>query len=145
MKVLVLDGPNLNMLGKRDPAVYGSESLEQIHDSMREKFPEVSFEFFQSNHEGQLIDKIHTSFSSIDALIINPGALAHYSIALHDAIEICSVPVVEVHLSNISAREEFRHKSVISPVCTGIIGGFGKNSYLLAVHAVIHELRKKGA
>ena len=142
MKILVIDGPNLNMLGERNPGIYGTESLETIHDYMQEKFREVSFEFFQSNHEGQLIDKIHDSFGSVDALIINPGAFTHYSIALRDAVEFQRIPVVEVHLTNIFAREEFRNRSVISPVCTGVISGFGKNSYLLAVHALIHELRK---
>jgi len=145
MKILVLDGPNLNMLGLRNPDVYGKEGLDTIHQFMRDKFKDVSFDFFQSNHEGQLIDKIHESLDSADAIIINPGAYAHYSIALRDAIEICKMPVIEVHLSNIFSREGFRHRSVVSTVCTGVISGFGKNSYLLAVHAAIHEVRKKGA
>lgn len=136
MKILVINGPNLNMLGKRKPEVYGSDSLEVINKFIRDYFEKVEFEFFQSNHEGEIIDRIHSSDKNRHGIILNPGAFCHYSIAIRDAIEACSLPVVEVHLSNISAREEFRKASVIAPVCWGSISGFGKYSYILAVHAL---------
>jgi 3-dehydroquinate dehydratase-2 len=125
------------MLGGRKPEVYGSETLEQINKDMKHHFGNVEFEFLQSNHEGEIIDKINSANKSVQGIILNPGAYSHYSIAIRDAIEACNVPVVEVHLSNIAAREDFRHKSVITAVCRGSVSGFGKYSYILAVHALL--------
>ena len=137
-KVLVLLGPNLNMVGVREKNVYGNESSESINEQILSYAKENGFEteIYQSNHEGDLIDKIHSTKDSFDAVIINAGALTHYSYALRDAIASVNIPFVEVHMSNIHSREEFRHKSVIAPVCKGQIAGFGKHSYLLAIDAL---------
>ena len=143
MKILVINGPNLNMLGIRKPEIYGIETLDTINNSINEHFPEIDIEFFQSNHEGEIIDKLNFSHNSCNGVILNPGALAHYSYALRDAIEACILPVVEVHLSNIYAREDFRQKSVISAACIGIVSGFGKYSYITGIEALIQRLKKK--
>lgn len=137
-KVLVLLGPNLNMVGVREKTVYGNESSESINEQILSYAKENGFEteIYQSNHEGDLIDKIHSAKDSFDAVIINAGALTHYSYALRDAIASVNIPFVEVHMSNIHSREEFRHKSVIAPVCKGQIAGFGKHSYFLAIDAL---------
>jgi len=139
MSILVLNGPNLSRLGKREPEVYGYRTLDNINRELAEAFPSVTFEFFQSEVEGALLEKL---FSIEDkggyrGVVLNAGALTHYSIALRDAISAITLPVVEVHLSNVYAREEFRHKSVISAVCAGVIGGFGANSYHLGVMALL--------
>lgn len=137
-KILVLLGPNLNMVGIREKGVYGNESAdtisEQIYDYAKNKGFEA--EIYQSNHEGDLIDKIHSAKGVFDGVVINAGALTHYSYALRDAISCVKIPFVEVHMSNIHAREEFRHTSVIAAVCAGQICGFGKNSYFLAIEAL---------
>ena len=136
MKLLILNGPNLNMLGIREPDVYGSLTLQQINEYIADTFKneDVQFEFFQSNFEGELIEKIHkTHRSDIDGIIYNPGAHTHYSYALHDAISSVSTPVIEVHLSDIKTREDFRKKSVIAPACETQISGKGKDSYVQAV------------
>lgn len=137
-KVLVLLGPNLNMVGVREKTVYGNESSESINEQILSYAKENGFEteIYQSNHEGDLIDKIHSAKDSFDAVIINAGALTHYSYALRDAIASVNIPFVEVHMSNIHSREEFRHESVIAPVCKGQIAGFGKHSYFLAIDAL---------
>ena len=137
-KILILNGPNLNMLGEREPGIYGRETLNDINAKIEERAAQfgMSCEFFQSNHEGALIDKIQELRAVVDGVILNAGALTHYSYALRDAIASVKIPFVEVHCSNVHAREEFRHKSVIAPVCAGSILGFGKNSYLLAVDAI---------
>ena len=137
-KILVLLGPNLNMVGIREKGIYGNESAESISDQIIECANNNGFsaDIFQSNHEGDLIDKIHSGKDIYDGVVINAGALTHYSYALRDAISSIKIPFVEVHMSNIHAREEFRHTSVISPVCVGQIAGFGKNSYFLAIQAL---------
>lgn len=136
-KILVIHGPNLNLLGEREPGVYGSDAFESINAEIIAKAERSGFacDIFQSNHEGEIIDKLHDARKNYDGVIINAGAYTHYSYAIRDAISAIKIPVVEVHMSNIHAREEFRHHSVISPVCVGQIAGFGKASYLLAVEA----------
>ena len=133
MKILIINGPNLNLLGKRDTSVYGSETLSDINDFIKKHFEKDGFDFFQSNHEGDIIDKIHQASENYSGIVINPGAYAHYSYAIRDAIEACLIPVIEVHLSNIYEREEFRRVSVTAPVCAGIITGEGKLGYIKAV------------
>ena len=137
-KILIMLGPNLNMVGIREKGVYGTETAETIEQEILAFAEENGFEaeVYQSNHEGDLIDKIHESRLEFDGAVINAGALTHYSYALRDAIACVSIPYVEVHMSNIHAREEFRHRSVIAPVCVGQIAGFGKQSYFLAIRAL---------
>lgn len=137
-RILVILGPNLNMVGIREKGVYGDETAESINTQITEYAHKLGFEceIFQSNWEGALVDKIHQAKGNFDGVIINAGALTHYSYALRDAIACVRIPFVEVHMSNIYAREEFRHHSVISPVCAGQIAGFGKVSYFLAFHAL---------
>lgn len=134
-KVLVVNGPNLNLLGKREPEVYGSESLDQINRRISDRAKECGLEvlFYQSNSEGEIIDFIQREGFDADGLIINPGAFTHYSYAIRDAIAAVDLRAVEVHLSNIYSREEFRHKSVIAPVCVGHIVGFGAEGYFMAL------------
>jgi 3-dehydroquinate dehydratase II len=136
-KILVLNGPNLNLLGTREKEIYGNETLQDIaQKTVREGLKlHMEVDFAQSNHEGELIDKIHAAKSVYDLIIINPGAYTHYSIAIRDAIKSVDIPTIEIHLSNIHAREEFRSKSVIAPVCIGQICGFGSMSYILALNA----------
>ena len=136
-RILFILGPNLNMVGIRDRHVYGTETAESIENEVRERAAKLGFEIevFQSNQEGDIVDKIHSAYGCTDGIMINAGALTHYSYALRDAIEAVQIPTVEAHMSNIYAREEFRHKSVISAVCKGCIAGFGKRSYFLALEA----------
>ena len=138
MRFLVLHGPNLNLLGSREPDVYGSTSLAEIDEALGKAAAEGghSVDTFQSNHEGELIDKLQTG-PSYDGVLINPGGFTHTSVALRDAVQAVDVPVVEVHLSNIYAREEFRHHSLISAACLGVVSGFGAQSYLLGLEALI--------
>jgi 3-dehydroquinate dehydratase-2 len=135
MKILVMNGPNLNLLGEREPSVYGDNSLPAINDRLKKLAEDngAKIEFFQSNHEGALIDKLHEARKEFDFVILNAGAYTHYSYAIRDAIAAIKIPVIEVHLSNVHSREEFRHTSVISPVCKGVIAGFGEQSYFLAL------------
>lgn len=141
MKILILNGPNLNLLGQREKAVYGTVTLPDIEQSLRSTYPELSFTFVQSNHEGELIDALHQARDNgVDGVIANWGGFTHTSVAIHDALELLSVPKVEVHLSNIHAREEFRERSVTGRAMDGIITGFGLKSYLLGVEAVKHLL-----
>lgn len=133
MKILIINGPNLNLLGKREPDVYGNQSFDTFLQSLAQSFPGVDLHFFQSNIEGVLVDKLHEVGFSFDGIILNAGAYSHTSIAIHDAIGAIQTPVVEVHISNIYAREEFRHLSVITSKCVGLISGFGMQSYALAL------------
>lgn len=141
MKIFVINGPNLDMLGKREPEIYGADTLESINAELAEYCKKIGVEptFFQSNSEGTLIDYIHSARGNADGIVLNAGAYTHYSIAIRDAISAAEVPCVEVHLSNVHKREEFRHKSVISAVCEGVICGFGKDVYRLAVSALSHK------
>lgn len=139
MKILVIHGPNLNILDRRDPSLYGGKSLDEINRliEIRAKDLDIEVEFFQSNYEGSIVEKIQASIdSNFDGIIINPAAFTHYSMAIRDAIEALNIPVIEVHLSNIYNREEFRAKSVIAPVCSGQISGLGIYSYLVALEAL---------
>jgi 3-dehydroquinate dehydratase-2 len=141
---MVLNGPNLNLLGERDPSVYGVTTLADIESLIRQTFPDIEFSFLQSNHEGELIDAIHSARTgSADALIANWGGFTHSSVAIHDALELLNIPKVEVHLSNIHAREEFREHSVTGKAMDGVITGFGADSYLLGVEAAIKLLNRK--
>lgn len=134
MRILVINGPNLNLLGTREPGVYGSETLDQIEHSLRESFPEADLEFFQSNHEGALIDRLHEAhLDEIDGIVMNPGGLSHTSVTLRDAVASIAVPVVEVHLSNIHARESFRERSIVAGACMGVVAGLGAAGYRLAI------------
>lgn len=144
-KVLVIHGPNLNMLGRRETAVYGNVTLDEINNAVRLLAKEIGADvsFFQSNSEGKLIDIIHEAAGAYDAIVINPGGYTHSSVALRDAIAAVNIPAVEVHMSNIYSREEFRHHSYISPVAVGQISGFGVNSYLLGLRAAVEMVRNK--
>ena len=139
-KYLVINGPNLNMLGVREPGIYGSSTLSDLEAMMREKATElgVSLEFFQSNHEGAIIDKIHASMGNFDGIILNPGAYTDYSYAIADALGSVDVPCIEVHISNIHKREEFRRISVTAPSCRGQISGLGFYGYICALEALVN-------
>ena len=140
MNLLIINGPNLNLLGKREPKIYGKETLRDILDDvfLYSKNHDINVEAFQSNHEGEIVDMIQTSNDLYEGLIINPGALSHYSISIRDAISSISIPVVEVHLSNIFSREKFRNHSVISDVCAKMVVGFGSTGYKIAIGYFIH-------
>lgn len=145
LKILVLHGPNFNLLGKREPGVYGQETLDELNARITDEAHAlgVGVETLQSNHEGQLIDYLHDAKNKFNAVVINPGAYTHYSIAIRDAVKSIEIPVIEVHLSNIHAREEFRTKSVIAPVCIGQISGFGTDSYILGLNAAVRYCTEK--
>ncbi len=142
--ILIINGPNLNLLGRREPSLYGSQSLEEINRDLQSMAAAagVRIDFFQSNHEGELLDRIQQARDDFEVIIINAGALSHYSIALHDALRAAAIPVIEVHLSNIYTREEFRHYSLIAPVARGGIFGFGALSYRLAFLAACEIIKE---
>ena len=136
-KIQIINGPNLNLLGKREPTVYGNRSFEDYLDTLRARYPECEIAYYQSNVEGELINKIHEVGFTYDGIILNAGAYTHTSIALHDAIKAVTTPVVEVHISNVHARESFRHVSMLSAACKGVILGFGLDYYRLAVESLL--------
>lgn len=137
MKIQIINGPNLNLLGVREKSIYGNHSFESYFENLVTRYPDVSFEYFQSNKEGELIDKLHEVGFSFDGIIINAGAYTHTSIAIADAIAAINTPVIEVHISNVHKREAFRHHSALAASCTGVIAGFGLNSYRLAIEHFI--------
>ncbi len=136
MKIIIINGPNLNLLGKREPNIYGSLSMEEYLLKLRSMYSDIDIEYYQSNVEGELIDKLQEVGYTYNGIILNAGAYTHTSIALQDCIRAITVPVVEVHISNVKNREEYRHHSMIAPACIGTIQGFGMNSYRLAVEAL---------
>ncbi len=141
MKILIINGPNLNLLGKREPEIYGSRTFEQFLDDLRTRFPDIELDYFQSNHEGALLDRLQEAGFSTDGIVLNAGAYTHTSIALADAISAIPAPVIEVHISNIYKREAFRHHSYLSAVCVGSIAGLGLDGYRLAVEYLKNNLR----
>lgn len=141
MRIQIINGPNINLLGKREPSIYGSVSFEDYLKNLREHYPDVEISYYQSNVEGFMIDKIHEVGFDFDGIVLNAGAYTHTSVALQDAIRAVTTPVIEVHISNVHTREEFRHKSLISCACKGVICGFGLDSYRLAIEALL-QVRK---
>ncbi len=136
-KIQIINGPNLNLLGKREPDVYGNQTFEAFYESLKKRFPETELHYYQSNVEGELINKIHETGFSFDGIILNAGAYTHTSVAIHDAIGGIKTPTVEVHISNVYAREEFRHKSLITSKCIGMITGFGMEGYAMALNYLL--------
>ena len=136
-KIIIINGPNLNLLGKREPAVYGNQNFETFFGQLKESHPDVELNYFQSNVEGELINKLHEVGFTYDSIILNAGAYTHTSIAIADAIRGITTPVLEVHISNVFARENFRHHSYLSEVCKGVIVGFGLDSYRLAIESIV--------
>ncbi|MDR2955687.1 MAG: type II 3-dehydroquinate dehydratase [Prevotella sp.] len=139
MKIQIINGPNLNLLGKREPDIYGNSSFEEYFAHLQHIYKDCELSYFQSNHEGAIIDKIHEVGFSYDGIILNAGAYTHTSIALHDAIKAVTVPVIEVHISNIHSREEFRHKSMIAAACKGSVVGLGLLSYNLGIEFFLKQ------
>ncbi|MEC7173875.1 MAG: type II 3-dehydroquinate dehydratase [Flavobacteriaceae bacterium] len=141
MKIVIINGPNLNLLGSREPGIYGNETFEIYYESLKSQFPSVEFDYFQSNIEGELIDRIHRDGFSCDGILLNAAAYTHTSIGIGDAIKAIDTPVVEIHISNTFSREDFRHKSYVTPVAKGIIVGFGLESYRLGVESFLKSQR----
>jgi 3-dehydroquinate dehydratase-2 len=137
MKISIINGPNLNLLGTREPSVYGSQTFESYYQSLLERFPQVEFDYFQSNVEGELINRLHEVGFSSDLILLNAGAYTHTSVALGDAIKSIDTSVIEIHISNTFSREDFRHTSYITPVAKGLIVGFGLDSYRLGVESIL--------
>ena len=140
MKISIINGPNLNLLGTREPKVYGSQTFESYYQSLIERFPQVEFDFFQSNVEGELINRLHEVGFSSDLILLNAGAYTHTSVALGDAIKSIDTSVIEIHISNTFSREDFRHTSYITPVAKGLIVGFGLDSYRLGVESLVGHI-----
>ncbi len=136
MKIQIINGPNLNLLGTREPGIYGSTSFDDYLSTLRQRYPNIEIAYYQSNIEGELINKLQEVGFSADGIVLNAGAYTHTSIALHDCIRSLKAPVIEVHISNVHTREEFRHHSFISSACRGVICGFGLDSYRLAIEAI---------
>jgi 3-dehydroquinate dehydratase II len=139
MKIQIINGPNLNLLGKREPETYGTESFESYFEKLKQRFPDVQLEYYQSNIEGEIINQLQKVGFLFDGIVLNAGAYTHTSIAIHDAIGAIKTPVVEVHISNVYAREEFRHKSLITSKCVGLITGFGMEGYAMAIGYLINR------
>ena len=139
MKIQIINGPNLNLLGVREPGIYGSSSFESYLPTLRQRYPDVQIDYYQSNIEGKLIDRMQQVGFEYDGIVLNAGAYTHTSVALHDCIRSLKTPVIEVHISNVHTREEFRHHSMISAACRGVIAGFGLDSYRLAIEAIIAQ------
>lgn len=137
MKILIMNGPNLNLLGVREPGIYGNSSFESYLPELQKRYPQVELEYYQSNIEGEMINKLQEVGFTYDGVILNAGAYTHTSVALHDCIRSLKCPVIEVHISNVHTREEFRHHSYLSPACKGVICGFGLDSYRLALEGLI--------
>ncbi len=137
MQVQIINGPNLNLLRSREPSIYGEESFLEFLDSVKSVYPNIEISYFQSNIEGEIINQLHETGFSYDGIILNAGGYTHTSVAIRDAIKAIKTPVVEVHISNVYAREEFRHKSMLTAVCMGVIAGFGLNSYKLAIESLL--------
>ena len=137
MKILIMNGPNLNLLGVREPGIYGNKSFEAYFEELRKRFPEVELEYYQSNVEGEMINKLQEVGFTYDGIVLNAGAYTHTSVALHDCIRSLKTPVIEVHISNVHSREDFRHHSYLSPACKGVICGFGLDSYRLAIESFL--------
>ncbi len=133
MKVQIINGPNLNLLGKREPSVYGNQSFEEFLKQLQSRFPEIELHYYQSNVEGEIINKLQEVGFSFDGIVLNAGAYTHTSVAIHDAIGSINTPVIEVHISNVYGREEFRHKSLITSKCVGLLAGFGLEGYALGI------------
>ena len=144
MEIQIINGPNINLLGKREPSIYGSQSFDDYLVELKKCYPQVEFEYYQSNVEGEMINKLHEVGFDYDGIVLNAGAYTHTSIALQDAIRAIKPPVIEVHISNVHQREEFRHKSMISCACVGVICGFGLHSYRLAVEALLLNEKRLG-
>ncbi len=145
MKILVIHGPNLNLLGEREPGIYGDDTFEKLNNDITDKASELDVicDIYQSNHEGDIIDKLHESRKKYNGVIINAGAYTHYSYAIRDAIAAIKIPCIEVHISNIAARDEFRKTSVIAPVCSASVAGFGRDSYIVGLIGLVRLLEKK--
>lgn len=140
MNITIINGPNLNLLGIREPGIYGSKGFDSYLEELRNRYPQVDIAYFQSNHEGDIIDKLHeVGFGATDGVVLNAGAYTHTSLAIADAISAINAPVIEVHISNVHAREEVRHHSMISGVCRGVIAGFGLDSYRLALEHLLNS------
>ena len=139
MKIQIINGPNLNLLGKREISIYGSQSFEEFLTDIKAKFPQATIDYYQSNVEGEIVNKLHEIGFSYDGIILNAGAYTHTSVAIHDAIAGIKTPVIEVHISNVYAREEFRHKSLITSKCVGLLTGFGLEGYALAISYFINK------
>lgn len=137
MQVQIINGPNLNLLGSREPGIYGEESFSVFLERLKSDYPNIEISYFQSNIEGEIINQLHETGFSYDGIILNAGGYTHTSVAIRDAIKAIKTPVVEVHISNVYAREEFRHKSMLTAVCMGVIAGFGLNSYKLAIESLL--------
>ena len=142
MRIQIINGPNLNLLGKREPDIYGSEIFEGFLDKLKEQYPSVEIAYYQSNIEGEIIDKIQEVGFSADGIILNAGGYTHTSVAIHDAIKSIMKPVIEVHISNVYTRESFRHHSMLADACFGVIAGFGMDSYRLALEAFLTKKQK---